>query len=201
MLYRDNGAHWIGEDAPTDDFPMARGNHAAEASTRRFADRGRTGVVLRFGWFYGPGARHSEDFFALARYGIAIQMGRPEGYVSSIHLADAAAAVVVALGAPSGTFNVVDDDPLTKRDYAAALSAAVGRRNWLRAPGRAAALVGNRLTSLTRSLRVSNSRFRAATGWSPHYRSARTGWVATANVLYGRAASHASLAKVADDRL
>jgi len=35
MIYRDHGAEWIEEDRPTDDFPMARSNHAAEASARR----------------------------------------------------------------------------------------------------------------------------------------------------------------------
>ena len=42
------------------------------------------------------------------------------------------------------------------------------------------------LTSLTRSLRVSNARFRAATGWAPHYPSAREGWIATAEALKHR---------------
>jgi nucleoside-diphosphate-sugar epimerase len=57
--------------------------------------------------------------------------------VSSIHLADAAAAVVAALHGPIGTFNVVDDEPLTKREYAEALANAAGKTMWLRGPGRA----------------------------------------------------------------
>jgi nucleoside-diphosphate-sugar epimerase len=43
-----------------------------------------------------------------------------------------------------------------------------------------AVLFGDQLTSLTRSLRVSNQRFRRATGWRPQYPSAREGWRATA---------------------
>src|SRR5262249_12495016 len=35
MLYRDGGDAWIDEDWPTDNFPMAHGNHAAEASANR----------------------------------------------------------------------------------------------------------------------------------------------------------------------
>jgi hypothetical protein len=54
---------------------------------------------------------------------------------------------------------------------------------WLHGPGRAALVFGDRLTSLTRSLRVSNARFRAATGWAPRYPSAREGWIATAEAL------------------
>ncbi len=180
MLYPDHGAGWIDEDAPPDPFPIARANLAAEASAQRFSAAGGTGVVLRFGWFYGPGATHSEQMLGMARHHLGMVMGAPDGYVSSIHMADAAAAVVAALHTPAGIFNVVDDEPLTKRDYAAALAAAARSSMWVRLPGRAARLFGDRLTSLTRSLRVSNARFRTAAGWSPLYPDARLGWMATA---------------------
>lgn len=97
---------------------------------------------------------------AQARHHIGLVLGPPDSCVSSIHVADAAAAVAAALHAPAGTFNVVDNEPLTKRQYAAALADAAGQAMWLRGPGRAALLFGDRLTSLTRSLRVSNARFR-----------------------------------------
>jgi nucleoside-diphosphate-sugar epimerase len=103
--------------------------------------------------------------------------------VSSIHVADGGAAVVAALQAPAGTFNVVDDEPLTKRAYAHALAHAARTTAWIRAPGRVALLLGDRSTSLTRSLRVSNARFRSVTGWAPRYPSAREGWMATAAAL------------------
>lgn len=180
MLYPDRGTQWIDEDVPADEYPMARANLAAEANANRFSEAGGTGIVLRLGWFYGPCATHSEEFFTLARRHICIMMGGPDTFVSSIHTADAGAAVVAALRAPAGTFNVVDDEPLTKRAYADALADAAGTTPWLRLPGRAALLLGNRSTSLTRSLRVSNQRFKTQTGWQPHYRSAREGWLATA---------------------
>jgi nucleoside-diphosphate-sugar epimerase len=171
MLYPDRGAQWIDESVPTDRYPMAQANLAAEANAERFSEAGGTGIVLRFGWFYGPGATHSEQLLALARRHICVQMGRADGYVSSIHMVDGGTAVAAALGAPGGTFNIVDDQPLTKRSYAEALAEAARTSTWLRAPGRAALLLGDRSTSLTRSLRVSNERFRAATGWSPRYAS------------------------------
>jgi nucleoside-diphosphate-sugar epimerase len=185
MLYPERGAVWIDESVPVDRYPMAMGNLAAEASAHRFSEAGGAGIVLRFGWFYGPGATHSEQLLHLARRHVCIQMGRADGYVSSIHMADGGTAVAAALQAPAGVFNVVDDEPLTKRDYADALAAAAGTRPWLRAPGRAALLFGNRSTSLTRSLRVSNEKLRGATGWSPAYPSAREGWIATAAALAG----------------
>ncbi|MQA62836.1 MAG: NAD(P)H-binding protein [Actinophytocola sp.] len=180
MLYRDHGASWIDEDAPVDNYPATVGNHAAEASARRFAAAGGTRVTMRLGLFYGPGARHSEQMLALARRHLGLVLGPPDSYLSSIHVADAGTAVVAALHAPAGTFNIVDDDPMTKRDYSDALAAAADATPWIRLPGRVGLLLGDRLTSLTRSLRVSNARFRAATEWAPRYPSAREGWKATA---------------------
>ncbi|NMO02685.1 NAD(P)-dependent oxidoreductase [Gordonia sp. TBRC 11910] len=177
MIYRDQGAAWIDEDAPVDHYPISAGNHAAEASARRFDG---TGVVLRFGLFYGPGAAHSQQMMDMARRHVLFRAGRPASYVSSIHLFDAAAAVVSALDVPGGTYNVVDDEPLTKREHAAALSRAVGERPWIIGPGRAAELLGNRTTSLTRSVRASNARLRAASSWRPTYSSVREGYSAMA---------------------
>lgn len=183
MLYPDRGADWIDEDTPIDRYPMAESNIAAERSAWRFAEAGRTATVLRFGLFYGPGAAHSEQMFAMARHHITMVLGPPGSFLSSIHLTDAASAVVAALHAPAGVYNVVDDEPLTKRQYAEALASASGTGIWFKGPGRAALLLGDRLTSLTRSVHVSNSRMRA-TGWAPRYPSAREGWSATATTLH-----------------
>ncbi|WP_280459614.1 NAD-dependent epimerase/dehydratase family protein [Nocardia carnea] len=180
MIYRDRADQWIDEQWPTDDFPLARTNHAAEANTQRFMDAGGTGVVLRFGLFYGPESVHSREFLTMARRGIAPMFGRGDSFVSSIQLADAGEAVAAALEVPAGVYNVVDDHPITKYQYADAIAHAAGRTHYLRAPGRLAALLGARTTSLTRSLRVSNAKFREATRWSPSSPSATDGWAAFA---------------------
>ncbi|MEV6279213.1 NAD(P)-dependent oxidoreductase [Nocardia sp. NPDC051832] len=180
MVYPDGGAAWIDESTGPDRYPRAVCSLAAEDNAHRLTAAGGTGVVLRFGVFCGRGAEHSELILAAARKHIATVLGPPSGFLSSIHLADAAAAVVAALEVPAGVYNIVDDEPLTKRDYARAATAAVHTRPWLWAPGRAALLGGRRLTSLTRSLRVSNKRFRAATDWTPRYRSAADAWRAMA---------------------
>lgn len=177
MIYRDNGVRWIDEASPVDHYPIATGNHAAEANAHRFAAAGGVGVVLRFGLFYGLGADHSEQIVALRRRHIGTTIGAQNAYQSSIYLPDAAAAVVAALSAPSGVYNVVDDQPVTRREHAAALAAATGARPWVPGPGRLARLFGDRTTSLTRSLRVSNARFRNATGWQPRFPSVREGYL------------------------
>lgn len=175
MLYTDAGSHWIDEDHPVDHYPISRGNHGAEAHARRFAQTGSDAIILRFGVFYGPGAAHSEQIRRLARLHIGFAPGRAASFISSIHLADAADAVTAALQAPGGLYNVVDDQPVTKRDYAHAYAGAVGTRLWISGPGRLGLLLGDRLTSLTRSLRVSNTRFKAATHWQPQFPSVRDG--------------------------
>lgn len=176
MIYQDHGDQWIDESWPTDDFPMAQSNLAAEASANRFSDSGGTGVILRFGWFYGPGAKHSEEFLELARkWGLGVMMGRSTTYVSSINVLDGGCAVAAALAVAGGIYNIVDDQPLTKREFADAIASAAGRKHYVRAPGRIAELLGDSTTSLTRSLRVSNTKFKAATGWSPRFVSAREG--------------------------
>jgi nucleoside-diphosphate-sugar epimerase len=180
MLYPGGGDRWIDESVPPDRYPNAEGNLAAEASAARLSRAGGTAVVLRLGLFYGPGARHSEQFLALARRHVLPVLGNPDSYVSSIHLADGGAAVPFALQVPGGVYNVVDNEPLTKRQYAQALADAAERQPWIRGPGRLAAVFGDRMTSLTRSLRVSNRHFRRTSGWEPRYPSAREGWAATA---------------------
>jgi nucleoside-diphosphate-sugar epimerase len=180
MVYPDRGDEWIDEDVEPEPYRNARGNLAAEASATRFGEAGGSGVILRFGLFYGPGAHHSEQFLAMARHHVVPSIGHPESYLSSIHMADGGTAVAAALHVPGGMYNVVDDEPLTKRGYAQALAFAAGKRPWLQGPGRLALLLGERTVSLTRSLRVSNRRFREASGWRPGYPSARQGWIATA---------------------
>ncbi len=60
---------------PVDQYPLARANLAAEANANRFSATGGTGIVLRFGWFYGPGAAHSEQMLAMARRHIGSVLG------------------------------------------------------------------------------------------------------------------------------
>lgn len=181
MIYRDGGHRWLDEDWSVEHYPIAAGNHAAEANARRFADAHGTAVILRFGIFYGRGAAHSEQITAMARRHIGFRAGRPQSYISSIHLADAADAVVAAVDCPAGTYNIVDDEPVTASDNMLAMAEAVGAKSWMSGPGRLALLLGDRATSLTRSLRVSNARFRSATSWKPQYPSVREGYRAMAD--------------------
>lgn len=180
LAYPDRADQWIDEDVPLGTFPIVRSTPTSEATIERFTAAGGTGIVLRFGLFYGPGSAQSAEMLAMARARFGLVLGSPKTFWSPIHLEDAGRAVLAALTAPAGTYNVVDDEPVTKRAFADAISAAAGRRAWIHAPGSLTALGGANTAALTRSMRVSNQRFKQATDWTPRHRSAREGWKATA---------------------
>lgn len=176
FTYPSSGDEWIDESVPLDVPDAFSSVTTAEANAARFTAGGGIGVVLRFGLFYGRGSSHTDQFVSAAKRHVAPVAGGPDVYQSSIHLADAGSAVVAALSVPAGTYNVCDDEPLTKQEYADALGAALGKRPWVNAPGRLARFTGKQSDFMSRSQRVSNAAFKAASGWTPRYPSAREGW-------------------------
>jgi nucleoside-diphosphate-sugar epimerase len=179
FVYADGGDAWLGEDAPLLPDPGMLGpTLTGEQTALDFAGDGRAVAVLRFGLFYGgAGNRGTGELLRLARWRTTMVAGRPGAYMSSIHVDDAARAVVAALAVPTGVYNVVDDEPLTRRAYVDAFAAAFGTKrlhitpSWLmrRMAGPAAA-------GLVASQRASNRRFRESAGWAPEHPSAREGW-------------------------
>jgi nucleoside-diphosphate-sugar epimerase len=186
FLYADGGDSWLAEDAPTSPTPVTASALDAEANARRLAAGGGAAVVLRFGQFYGPTAGHTREMVQAARrLRVAVLPGPPQGFASSVHTDDLGPAVVAALEAPSGIYNVCDDEPVRRAEWAALLAAAVGRDRLLN-PGRLAAALGGRTAeAVGRSQRMSNARFRQATGWAPVVPSVRTGLPATVAAISG----------------
>jgi len=125
-------------------------------------------TILRGGIFYGPGTGQEAVWRAMARNA---QLRIPldgSAYISLVHVADYARAIVDAVEAPSvgATFNVVDDEPVSYKDlfhHIAAVETAP-------APGDGAPQVWA-------SCRVSNRRFKEAFGWQPCYATYRSGWI------------------------
>src|SRR5919106_247331 len=142
---------------------------------------GIEGLVLRYGWFYGPGTYFDEDGSTASdvrrrRYPI---VGDGGGLFSFVQVDDAAAATVAALerGRP-GIYNVVDDEPASMGEwlpqYAEALGAKPPRRvpRWL-----ARLLAGKMVAEMSTELRgASNEKARRELGWRPVWGSWQEGF-------------------------
>jgi len=179
FIYADGGDQWLTEESPLDvSWLSLQSMINAERVTQEFAGDGRRGVNLRFGAFYAPYAQSTLDTAQLARRRMFPVPGRGANFFSSIHVDDAAAAVVASLELPSGEYNVVDDEPLTAKEYAVAATKAIGApRPWSIPVWIFRLIAGSGPTSyILRSQRVSNARFKQASGWAPRYPSAREGW-------------------------
>lgn len=186
FMYADHGNQWIFEDSLIDAPPYMRSALHAEGQARRFTDAGAggaQGVVLRFGMFYGPRSSHSRAIVAAARWRLRALPGHKHGYFSMLHTDDAASAVVASLAVPGGTYNVVEDEPLTRAQQTEALAAAVGVHRLWAAPRFVYAMGGSAVRALGRSQRVSNRRFKHEARWAPRYPSVREGWPATVEAL------------------
>ena len=178
-IYPDSGDAWIDESVPLRPVRYNRTIIDAEASARRFTDRGGgAGIVLRFAAFYGPDAGQLGVMAALVRRGWMPLLGPAHSYMSSVSHDDAAAAVVAALDVRAGVYNVSDDEPLRHRAFADALADALTVPRPRLPPAWAAHLAGGMGNMLARSLRISNAKLRATSGWAPRYRSVREGFPA-----------------------
>lgn len=183
FAYADHGDDWIDEDEPIEPPGELSGVLTAETSARRVTDAGAVGIVLRFGNFYGPTAGHTREQAQLVRRRVSPTPGEPEAWWSLVHTDDAGAAVAAALRAPAGAYNVVDDRPVRRRELDDAMARALGVGRLRRPPKVVRRAVESKAPILTRSIRASNARLRAATGWAPAYPSVEEGWAAVAGAL------------------
>jgi len=184
FIYADAGSEWITETSPLEATANLASALRAEANAVRVAESGAKGIVLRFAQFYGPDSHTTLDTITFAKRRIAGGFGK-DTFVSSVTTDDAGAAVVAALRAPSGIYNVADDEPVTRKEYAEILAKAIGTKPPIIPPRRMARLAGGRAAALARSQRVSNRRFRDATGWTPKTASVREGWPAVVAAVTG----------------
>ncbi len=139
------------------------------------------GIVLRYGFFYGPGTSYAPDggTAATVRKRQFPVMGRGDGEWPFIHIDDAAGATVSAVerGAP-GAYNVVDDDPAPLREWLPAFAEALGAKKPRRVPKFIARLAAGRMaTHYGTAMRgASNEKAKRELEWSPRYASWREGF-------------------------
>jgi nucleoside-diphosphate-sugar epimerase len=157
-----------------------------ERSARAIAELERQtvaaeGLVLRYGYFYGPGSSisaHGALAGEVAKRRLPI-VGGGTGVWSFIHIRDAADATVAALThGQAGTYNVVDDEPAPVREWIPALAQALGAKPPRRVPAwLARPLAGEYgVYTMTRTQGASNARAKAELDWTPGYASWREGF-------------------------
>jgi nucleoside-diphosphate-sugar epimerase len=138
---------------------------------------GVEGVVLRYGFFYGPGTAYATDGGTageIRRRRFPI-VGSGTGRSSFVHIDDAADATVLALtgGAP-GIYNVCDDRPSPMSEWLPAMAQALGAERPRRLPAWVVRLAaGPHAVHFGTTLRGNdNARFKRTFGWTP----ARPDW-------------------------
>ncbi|GAA1485764.1 NAD-dependent epimerase/dehydratase family protein [Brachybacterium fresconis] len=175
-LYPDNGSEWIGEDQSLSVRNQAFRPRVAEMRAAvDFASADRSSVVLRLGQLFGRDP-HTTHALKATRDGDPILLGKPENYVTLLHHSDAGRAFVAALRADSGFYNV-GGEPITKARWAKDLAMEAGVATPAKFyPEITQAIVGTRLDTQRRSLRVSSLRFMSETGWRPTVGPSTPGW-------------------------
>jgi nucleoside-diphosphate-sugar epimerase len=181
-LHEEGGDRWVDEQWPLRPSAYNRTVLDAEASVARYAQSGGTGLVLRFAWFYGPDP-FLRQMLEGVRRGWGPLPGPGQAYWSSVAHEDAASAVVAALGAPGGIYEVSDDEPVTRKEFGEACARAIGAPAPRPLPGWLTALGGGIVELMSRSVRLSNAKLRAATAWRPRWPSVREGIPEAARVL------------------
>jgi nucleoside-diphosphate-sugar epimerase len=173
--YPDRGAEWIDESVPLSPTKYNKTIIDAENAAEWFGSRGGTAIVARFAAFYGSDARHVIDMLKSIEKGWAPLPGAPDAYISSVSHDDAAAAIVAALDLPSGTYNIADDEPVTRQEYFRVIAEAIGVPEPKPLPRWTLPLMGSLGELMARSDRISNRKLREA-GFRPTYPSVREGW-------------------------
>jgi nucleoside-diphosphate-sugar epimerase len=174
FMYADQGDDWIDEHSPVDVTGATEPVVVAEHNVNALADAGGTAVSLRFGLITGND-RNSAWLLRRAAAGRSIGLGAEDSWMHVIHPDDVGSAVVHALTAPGGVYNV-GAEPVQRRDYVDSIALAVGRRSGHFLPQWVLRLGGKKLELLTRSQRVSSQLFSDRTGWHPDHPKLTPDW-------------------------
>ena len=144
---------------------------------------GMTGIVLRYGNFYGPGTAMSPqgDMVEMIRKRRLPLIGNGAGVWSFIHVDDAASATRAAIErGPAGIYNIADDDPAEASRWLPALAAAIGAKPPLTIPAWLGRLLAGEsvVSMMTRIRGASNAKAKSILGWTPKHQSLRNNFAA-----------------------
>ena len=175
FIYADQDDDWIDEHSPVDVTRATEPVVVAEDNLKAFAAAGGTSVSLRFGLITGDDP-NTRWLFRRAAAGRSIGLGEEASWMHVIHPDDVGSAVVHALTAPGGVYNV-GAEPVQRRDYVDMIASAAGRKSgghflppWILRLG------AEKLEILVRSQRISSQLFADRTGWHPQHPKLTPEW-------------------------
>ena len=173
------------EDDPLDSDPPTALRAALEAIRHLEASvtgaNWTTGIVLRYGGFYGPGTSlgpDGEHVELIRKRGFPV-VGGGGGVWSFIHIEDAAEATVAAVEHGSrGIYNVVDDEPAPVAEWLPAIAELVGGKPPRRVPRWLGRLLACEVATvmMTDVRGASNEKAKRELGWRPGHPSWRGGF-------------------------
>ena len=182
-FYGREGGSLRTEEDPLDPSPppemresLAAMKHLDEAV---LGARWTEGIVLRYGFFYGPGTSRTPGS---AMYRMVCEqqfplVGDGGGVWSFVHIGDAAEATVAAIEHGSrGVYNIVDDDPAPVAEWLPALARMLGAEQPPRVPRHATGDEG--AVMMTELRGASNAKARRELAWRPAHPSWRQGFAA-----------------------
>lgn len=172
-VYGQTTGGWVDESSPTE--PGTEAGRLLLETEQLVLDAARDGVVpgrvLRAAGIYGPGRGH---LFQQLLKGEARLQGDGSRWINMIHRDDVAGALAAVLlrGAAGQIYNVVDNEPVSQREFLSWLASRLD----LPLPAVASdADAGRRKRGLTHK-RVSNAGLRRETGWEPKHPTFREGY-------------------------
>jgi nucleoside-diphosphate-sugar epimerase len=175
--YAREGGMVKSEEDPLDTKPVA-GAVGTRAALNYLEDAvvAAGGIALRYGGFYGA---PNDGLIEPVRKRLFPIVGDGGGFMSFIHLDDAAAATVLVLEHDGpAIYNIVDDEPAPVREWLPVLAEALGAKPPRRVPvWLARLLAGEVAVVMTTELRgASNAKAKRELGWTLRYPTWRTGF-------------------------
>ena len=163
-VYGQTDGGWVDENSPTE--PIEESGKIVLEAERLLRSKLPTAIILRFAGIYGPG-RFRKQLLTGEPF-----VGDAERWVNLIHVDDGVEAVLAAesRGEPGQTYNICDDEPVTRRAFYTHLAEMLG------APQ---AKFDHRPEPDSPNRRVSNAKAKAALGWQPLHLARglpRVGW-------------------------
>ena len=177
--YTDHGDHVITEDDPFGHANSGKADPhvAAMLANERLVEEaeGITGISLRYGLFYGADV---QAYAALLRRRKVPIPANGNGPLSWIHIDDAASATAVAIeNGQAGSYNIVDDQPVSWSEMFTAMAATLDAPPPRALPGWLIRLAAPYVASivLDTTMRISNAKAKSELGWKPEHATLHEG--------------------------